>query len=208
MANRVCTCRRHQAAVSRASAGCVMATDTAKQRAEDTAGAAEPQEQQQQAEANGAVQPQGEAAQQATGAGRAGQRPAWASLPIILGSQSASRRGSCWASQANASCSGECACAFSSVTSHKLICMLAVAAAIMDELAAQLGFSYGTVAAGIDEKLIRDDDPEELVMCLAHAKAIAIAERWKEENAMPSEGDLGPKALYWKTACDTCVHTA
>jgi septum formation protein len=60
----------------------------------------------------------------------------------------------------------------------------------MDELAAQLGFSYSTVAAGIDEKLIRDDDPEELVMRLAHAKAMAIAERWKEKDAVPSEGLL------------------
>ena len=68
--------------------------------------------------------------------------------------------------------------------------MSAVATAIMDELAAQLGFSYSTVAAGIDEKLIRDDDPEELVMRLAHAKAMAIAERWKEEDAVPSEGAL------------------
>jgi predicted house-cleaning NTP pyrophosphatase (Maf/HAM1 superfamily) len=58
----------------------------------------------------------------------------------------------------------------------------------MDELAAQLEFSYSTVSAGIDEKLIRDDDPEELVMQLAHAKAMAIAERWKDEEAMPSEG--------------------
>jgi Maf-like protein len=179
-----------------------MATDTAEQQAEGTAGAAQPQEQQQQGpEANGAAQPQWEAAQQPVGAGPAAQRPAWASLPIILGSQSASRRGLCWVSLlADARCiGGNSHCRI--INSHGLMCMFAAAAAIMDDLAAQLGFSYSTVAAGIDEKLIRDDDPEELVMRLAHAKAMAIAERWKEEDAMPSEGEPRAEDLHWKLKC-------
>jgi septum formation protein len=36
------------------------------------------------------------------------------------------------------------------------------------------GFAFETIAAGIDEKAIRYDDPEKLVLALAHAKADAI----------------------------------
>lgn len=61
-------------------------------------------------------------------------------------------------------------------------------AAIMDELAAHFGFSYSTVSADIDEKMIRHENPEELVMMLAHAKVMAILERWQDEDAVPSEG--------------------
>jgi hypothetical protein len=72
-----------------------MATATADQQTEDTAGAVDPQERQ-QAEGNGAALPQRKAAQQPAGSHQAAQRSAWASQSIILGSQSASRRGSCW----------------------------------------------------------------------------------------------------------------
>lgn len=75
----------------------------------------------------------------------------------------------------------------------------------MDELAAQFGFSYSTVSAGIDEKEIRNDDPEELVMTLAHAKAVAIGMRWQAENAMPSEGGfVVPVAGIMNHGGDAC----
>jgi len=61
-------------------------------------------------------------------------------------------------------------------------------AGVMDELAQQFGFSYSTVAADIDEKAIRVDDPSDLVMALAHAKAAAILSRWVDEDALPAEG--------------------
>lgn len=58
----------------------------------------------------------------------------------------------------------------------------------MDELAQQFGFSYSTVAADIDEKAFRADDPSDLVMTLAHAKAAAILSRWLDEDALPAQG--------------------
>lgn len=42
---------------------------------------------------------------------------------------------------------------------------------------AKAGFAFETMNAGIDEKAIRDDDPEKLVLRLAHAKAEAILSR-------------------------------
>lgn len=44
----------------------------------------------------------------------------------------------------------------------------------MDELAAEHGFTYQTCTADIDERAIRDRDPERLVTLLARAKADAI----------------------------------
>lgn len=46
---------------------------------------------------------------------------------------------------------------------------------LMDELAAEHGFTYEVLTADIDEKSIRLPDPRELVLRLAHAKADAIA---------------------------------
>ena len=46
---------------------------------------------------------------------------------------------------------------------------------IMDELAAQRGFTYDVATADIDEKAIRAPVPRDLVLLLAHAKANAIA---------------------------------
>jgi len=45
---------------------------------------------------------------------------------------------------------------------------------LMDELASEFGFSYEVLTADIDEKAIRNPDPEALVLSLAHAKADAI----------------------------------
>lgn len=42
------------------------------------------------------------------------------------------------------------------------------------------GFVFETMAAEIDEKAIRDDDPEKLVLALAHAKADALVPKIKE----------------------------
>ena len=49
----------------------------------------------------------------------------------------------------------------------------------MDEIVAEHNFTYDVVTADIDEKSIRVDDPQELVMKLAHAKADAIIEKLK-----------------------------
>lgn len=45
---------------------------------------------------------------------------------------------------------------------------------LMDELASEFGFHYEVLTADIDEKAIRNPDPEALVLSLAHAKADAI----------------------------------
>lgn len=42
------------------------------------------------------------------------------------------------------------------------------------------GFEFETMSAGIDEKAIRDDNPEKLVLALAHAKAEAILKDIRE----------------------------
>lgn len=53
---------------------------------------------------------------------------------------------------------------------------------IMSELGNELGFSFETISADIDEKAIRTHNPEELVLKLAHAKADAIVERMKTNS--------------------------
>ncbi|KAG7673971.1 hypothetical protein Ndes2526B_g02553 [Nannochloris sp. 'desiccata'] len=50
---------------------------------------------------------------------------------------------------------------------------------LMDQVVAEHGFTYEVLTADIDEKEIRVDDPQELVMKLAHAKADAIIEKLK-----------------------------
>ncbi len=50
---------------------------------------------------------------------------------------------------------------------------------LMDEIVAEHDFTYDVVTADIDEKAIRVEDPKELVMKLAHAKADAIIEKLK-----------------------------
>lgn len=48
---------------------------------------------------------------------------------------------------------------------------------LMDELAQQFNFTYEVCTADIDEKAIRHEQPEQLVMLLAHAKAEAIRKK-------------------------------
>ncbi|KFM24175.1 Maf-like protein [Auxenochlorella protothecoides] len=57
---------------------------------------------------------------------------------------------------------------------------------IMDELAAELGFSYECASADIDEQAIRHEDPHQLVRQLAAAKADAIASRLASQGTAPS----------------------
>jgi septum formation protein len=57
----------------------------------------------------------------------------------------------------------------------------------MDEIVAEHGFTYDVVTADIDEKAIRVEDPQELVMKLAHAKADAIIEKLKTASATATD---------------------
>jgi septum formation protein len=59
---------------------------------------------------------------------------------------------------------------------------------LMDEIVAEHGFAYDVVTADIDEKAIRVEDPQELVMKLAHAKADAIIEKLKTAAANAGGG--------------------
>ena len=52
----------------------------------------------------------------------------------------------------------------------------------MKELGEEFGFAFDTMSADIDEKAIRHDTPETLVLELAHAKANAILDRMKSEG--------------------------
>ena len=67
-------------------------------------------------------------------------------------------------------------------------------AGIMDELAQQYGFSYEVVKADIDEKAIRHEDAEHLVLRLAHAKAAAIADKLRAAAAGAVQGASCPQA--------------
>ncbi|KAL4423798.1 hypothetical protein ABPG75_001099 [Micractinium tetrahymenae] len=61
---------------------------------------------------------------------------------------------------------------------------------IMDELAAEYGFSYEVAKADIDEKAIRHEDARHLVLRLAHAKAAAIAAKLAAAEGAPPSGLL------------------
>ncbi|PRW61253.1 septum formation MAF [Chlorella sorokiniana] len=65
--------------------------------------------------------------------------------------------------------------------------------AIMDELAARYGFKYEIAKADIDEKAIRHEDAQHLVLRLAHAKADAIRAKLQaaaDEAGQPLDGLL------------------
>ncbi|XP_006341947.1 maf-like protein DDB_G0281937 isoform X3 [Solanum tuberosum] len=62
-----------------------------------------------------------------------------------------------------------------------------------------MGYEFTTMSADIDEKAIRKEKPEDLVMALAEAKAEAIIPR---VSIGESEGDAGPTLLI---TCDQVV---
>ena len=72
---------------------------------------------------------------------------------------------------------------------------------IMDELAAKHGFSYEVRTADIDEKAVRRDTPEALVLALAHAKADAILERMRSDDGGAGAGGGASGDAYLIT-CD------
>lgn len=51
-------------------------------------------------------------------------------------------------------------------------------------------FKYSSITADIDEKAIRRDDPYELVLVLAHAKAMAIIDKLKASGSFRPSGFL------------------
>nr|CAB3501505.1 unnamed protein product [Digitaria exilis] len=48
----------------------------------------------------------------------------------------------------------------------------------------EMGYKFTLLSADIDEKAIRKEKPEELVVALAHAKADAILEKMKSNGMM------------------------
>lgn len=74
-------------------------------------------------------------------------------------------------------------------SSFKII--LGSSSAIRKQILAEMGYDFTIMTADIDEKMIRKEKPEELVMALAQAKADAIIGRlqigdYKEECAEPT----------------------
>lgn len=55
---------------------------------------------------------------------------------------------------------------------------------IMDELSHELGLKFEIMSPDIDEKLIRRNDPSELVMAIANAKADALVMKMKEPSIL------------------------
>lgn len=52
----------------------------------------------------------------------------------------------------------------------------------MDQICKDYSFSYEVIKADIDEKAIRHDQPRELVLALAHAKADAIIQQLQQQQ--------------------------
>lgn len=84
-------------------------------------------------------------------------------------------------------------------------------AGIMDELAKEYGFSYEVAKADIDEKAIRHEDAQHLVLRLAHAKAAAIAAKLEAAEGPGRTGllitcdQVGP-CLRPQGGCREAVH--
>lgn len=74
----------------------------------------------------------------------------------------------------------------------------------MDELVSEFpGLKYDVVTAGIDEKAIRHDEPQQLVLALGRAKRDAILAKLHEQDAgsAPAATQRGPLLI----TCDQVV---
>ncbi|KMZ56531.1 Maf family protein, putative, expressed [Zostera marina] len=69
----------------------------------------------------------------------------------------------------------------------------------------EMGYQFSIMTADIDEKAIRMEEPEELVMTLAQAKADAILEKLKGTDGYYTENDDGQPTLLI-TADQVVVH--
>ena len=73
----------------------------------------------------------------------------------------------------------------------------------MDSLADLYAFRYEVMKADIDEKAIRHDEPRQLVMSLAHAKADALVQQLQ---AQQQDGVDSSPATYLITCDQVVVH--
>lgn len=66
---------------------------------------------------------------------------------------------------------------------------------VMDQLAKDYSFTYDVIKADIDEKAIRHEQPRQLVLALAHAKADAIIQQLQQggqqQQQQPSDSQAG-----------------
>ncbi|XP_012071862.1 7-methyl-GTP pyrophosphatase isoform X7 [Jatropha curcas] len=58
------------------------------------------------------------------------------------------------------------------------------------KILAEMGYEFTVTTADIDEKCIRKEKPEELVMALAEAKADAILSKLRADNNQENDGEL------------------
>lgn len=92
-------------------------------------------------------------------------------------------------------------------TSRLAIMNELVASGRLDELVGRPVLFHGKVSADIDEKAIRHEDPKELVMALAHAKADAIlGDPVKRAAMLGGTEDAGPAGVYLVTCDQVVVH--
>uniref|UniRef100_A0A0D9VRJ5 Maf-like protein n=1 Tax=Leersia perrieri TaxID=77586 RepID=A0A0D9VRJ5_9ORYZ len=68
--------------------------------------------------------------------------------------------------------------------SSALRLILGSSSASRRQILAEMGYSFTLLSADIDEKEIRKEKPEELVVALAHAKADAIMEKLRNNGMM------------------------
>jgi Maf-like protein len=72
--------------------------------------------------------------------------------------------------------------------------------AVIDRLAKQFDFKYSSITADIDEQAIRRDDPQELVLVLAHAKADAIVKKLQASSSLLKPGFLVTCDQVWQSS--------
>ncbi|KAL3840303.1 hypothetical protein ACJIZ3_024894 [Penstemon smallii] len=87
-----------------------------------------------------------------------------------------------------------------SLADKKFKIILGSSSVARKKILADMGFEFTTMSADIDEKAIRTEKPEELVMALAEAKADAIVGRL--QNSSNQEKDVEPTLVI---AADTVV---
>uniref|UniRef100_A0A8R7U8T9 Maf-like protein n=1 Tax=Triticum urartu TaxID=4572 RepID=A0A8R7U8T9_TRIUA len=72
------------------------------------------------------------------------------------------------------------------------------------QILAEMGYQFKLLSADIDEKEIRKEKPEELVVALAHAKADAILDKMRNNGMMKEIVDSQETTLLI-TADQVCI---
>jgi len=97
------------------------------------------------------------------------------------------------------------------LSQHNLKVLLGSKSSTRQAILTEMGVVFDVVTADINEKAIRRDDPADLVMAIAVAKADALVMRFEKERARSARGDADAAAVPQKrtllvTADQVVVH--